>query len=203
MFWNILFVVHLYYTMIIMAISYECIYLITLYFKLCFRQVNNKMLANIDNLGENIKDFNKCCTHLNEINESFKNLLFIYYYLSVPIIDFGVITVMLVNGELYIEFVLIFVIILSVVMISVINKCLSGVARESHRSYSTVHSIICRHKLPISLKLKTVRLVERLSGRVIGFYCYDLFPFTNYEIYLFCVNCIMNFMLFMGLINNK
>ena len=147
-----------------------------------------------------IREFNEYCKLVTQLNTCFKQLLFLYYYQIVPLFDFCIIAMLSLNGQFLISAVSGAVVINFLGGVCMLNICLSSLPRESHRSYSTVHSILCRHKLPISLKLKTVGVVEHLSGRVIGFYCYDLFPFTNYEIYLFCVNCVVNFILFMGLI---
>jgi hypothetical protein len=46
-------------------------------------------------------------------------------------------------------------------------------------------------------------LIEKLSGPVIGLYCYDFLPimtFTNYEVYLYITNCVKDLILFIGLI---
>ena len=92
--------------------------------------------------------------------------------------------------------ILVFVGILNVFAV---NYFLCSVGREAHKSYPFIKSILTRKRLRLMTKLKVISLFERLSGPLIGFYCYDLFPFTNYEFYLFCVNCVSNFILFMGL----
>ena len=39
----------------------------------------------------------------------------------------------------------------------------------------------------IKLKWKVITLIERLAGPTIGIYCFNLFPFTNYEFYQYIV----------------
>ncbi len=68
------------------------------------------------------------------------------------------------------------------------------------RPYQALNSIIARKSLKLKLKLKVCQLIEKLSGPVIGLYCYEFFPFTSYEVYLYVTNCVSNFILFMGLL---
>jgi hypothetical protein len=35
----------------------------------------------------------------------------------------------------------------------------------------------------VQLRLKITSFIEKLCGPVIGYYCYNLFAFTNYEFY--------------------
>jgi len=63
------------------------------------------------------------------------------------------------------------------------------IAKQAHKPYSRLNSIIARKVIRIDLKLKTCALIERLAGPVIGLYCFYFFPFTYYEFYLFVGNC--------------
>ena len=45
------------------------------------------------------------------------------------------------------------------------------------------------------LKFNVLSLIERLAGPTIGIYCFDLFPFTNYEFYQYISAAISLYML--------
>ena len=133
------------------------------------------------------------------INAWSKNILFVFYYLMVPIVDLDIIIIIIEENILLrlITLIIVFVVISNLL---VVNYFLCLVGREAHKSYPFINSVLTRKRLRLMTKLKVISLLERLSGPLIGFYCYDLFPFTNYEFYLFCVNCVSNFILFMGLL---
>jgi hypothetical protein len=75
---------------------------------------------------------------------------------------------------------------------------MSSIPKSAIKPYVKLNSLIARKRINLQIKLKIVDLNERLSGPIIGIYCFELFPFTNYEFYLFAANCVMNFILFMG-----
>jgi len=88
--------------------------------------------------------------------------------------------------------------ILGITVIFWINHCLSSIAEKSHSIYKPLNSRVVRNVLNLKLKLKIFSTIERISGPVIGLYCYELFPFTNYMFYLFVKNCVLFFILVMN-----
>jgi hypothetical protein len=75
---------------------------------------------------------------------------------------------------------------------------MASIPKSAIKPYVKLNSLIARKQINLQIKLKIVDLIERLSGPVIGIYCFELFPFTNYEFHLFAANCVKNFILFMG-----
>jgi len=73
------------------------------------------------------------------------------------------------------------------------------VPKEAHRPYVRLYSILARKPATTMLNLKVLGLIEKLSGPIIGIYCQDFFPFTNYEFYLYISNVVQNFILLIGL----
>ena len=129
-----------------------------------------------------------------------KYLSFAYYYLIVPSIDLAILSY--IRETKFIPKLMVGSITsLIIVNLFIVNYLLSSIAREAHSSYQLLNTLIVRKNLGLRLKLKILSLIEKLSGPVIGIYCYDLFPFTNYELYIFTINCILNFMLFYNLLN--
>jgi len=89
--------------------------------------------------------------------------------------------------------------LIGIIMLFLVNYSLYLVPKQAHWPYNKLNSIIERKPLPIILKLKVLGLIEKLSGPVIGIYCFDLFPYTNHEFYLYIGNCFQNFLLLNGL----
>ncbi len=60
---------------------------------------------------------------------------------------------------------------------------------SSLQTISTI-KLIARKSVDIKIKIKVHQLIEKLSGPAIGYYCYEFFPLTTYQIYLyFCQLC--------------
>jgi hypothetical protein len=150
-------------------------------------------------LKQILLDHNKCCLIISKINENVKYLTFSYYYLSVPLIDLLVIAIILDTNQLN-RILTILLAIIGVLLLLCLNISMSSIPKSAMKPYVKLNSLIARKRIDLKMKLKIVDLIERISGPVIGIYCFELFPFTNYEFYLFAVNCVMNFILFMGIL---
>ena len=113
-----------------------------------------------------------------------KNILLVFYHLIAPIINMTIIYI--IEEPVYIYKFWSFALSMTVICsIFVANYLVTIIGREAHRSYAVLNSLIVRKRLSGRIKLKVLGLIERLSGPVIGVYCYDLFPLTNYEFYFF------------------
>ena len=86
--------------------------------------------------------------------------------------------------------------------IPLLTKLSTGVITEAHKSYPTLFTII-NQKIPMTIqqRLKLCSFMEKLSGRQIGFYCYDLFPLNSYEFFQYLCRAGSNFLLIIGLFN--
>ena len=87
-------------------------------------------------------------------------------------------------------------------MILLVAFLMSSVGTLAHSCYPKLNSLIVRNNLNLHTKMKTSSLIERLCGPLIGIYCLDLFPVTNFEFYLFVVNCAKNLVLLIDLIKS-
>ena len=131
-------------------------------------------------------------------NDWLSKLMFAFYYMVIPSIDFAMIFI-IYETSLFIRLITIFVTIVNTFFLFSTSYLLSTIIFEAHKSYAVLYSLIFRNRLRLKIKFKILSLIERLAGPPIGIYCYDLFPYNNFEFYLFIVNCISNFILFMDL----
>ncbi len=146
-----------------------------------------------------ISDFEDSCRITAIINNSVKTTIFYYYYLSVPTIDLFIIAAIL-EEQTNLRLVLSFVSIVSIFILFGKNYFLTLVAKNSFSLYKPLNSVMARKSLNLKDRLKVCSMIERVSGPVIGLYCYNLFPFTNYEFYLFVANCVSMFFLIMNVL---
>ena len=121
-----------------------------------------------------------------------------YYYTILPTLALGILVITHENSLLY-KTILVLVVSIGIINILIFNYLLSSVGIAAHDCQPLLYSLIARNPLPLRMKFKTLSLIERLSGPLIGFYCYELFAFNNYEFYLFVVNCVSFFILFSNL----
>ena len=134
--------------------------------------------------------------------------MFVYYYLCIPGFDFAFMFIMY-ETEIIIR------VIAAIIGLGIglnmfyINYVLSAIGREARNSYGFLNSIIAKNGvnkvkyggLNLRLMVKTIHVIERISGPVIGIYCLDLFPLTNYEFYQLCTSCLLQFALFLKFVN--
>ncbi len=140
---------------------------------------------------------NVCSKITSQINEYTNFLTFIYYYFSIPLAN--LIVLMVVSDQIDSNFrmFLIYSLIIYAMVLICPFCCLSSVQSAAHNPHDKLFSIMARKDIELKLKFKVLGLIEKLSGPVIGVYCFRLFPFTNYEMFLFSVICVKNFILFM------
>ena len=150
-------------------------------------------------LYKNIVSYDKCAIITSKINSWLRYIMCAYYYLMVPFIDLCVIVV-IEESDIYLSVLWLELGFIIIINLFIVNYMLSLIARSAHYSYPLLNTCIARQNytqnvLSLKLRLKILALIERLSGPVIGIYCYDLFPYTNHEFYIFCANCVKNFIL--------
>ena len=86
------------------------------------------------------------------------------------------------------------------ILFSVSYLC-SCVTTSAHNSQNILYNNLMNRynsKLPILIKLKIMRFIERLSGPKIGFYCYNLFPMTSYYFTDYVLDSIASYFLILG-----
>ncbi len=158
---------------------------------------NYLKIGYIPLLKKTLLDHNKCCLIINKINENVKYLTFSYYYLSVPFFDLLMIAILLDTNQ-FNRILTILLLIIGSSLLLCLNISMSSISKSAIKPYVKLNSLIARKRINLQIKLKIVDLIERISGPIIGIYCFELFPFTNYEFYLFAADCFANFILFMG-----
>ena len=143
------------------------------------------------------EEHDRCCQYtIVEINSWLSQLIFIYYMLSIPIFDMCLAFICF-EDKLWLRLVMIGLTILVGGNVFVVNQLLTRIGSKAHQSYKFLNSLMATKKLSLRVRMKCLNLIERSSGPLIGIYCLDLFPFTNYECYVFIVNVISNFFMVM------
>ena len=148
-------------------------------------------------LLDKFEDHNRCCQYtIVEINSWLSQLLFLYYMLSIPLFDMSFAFIYFEN-KMWLRLVMIGITLLIGVNTIVFNHLLTRIGSKAHQSYKFLNSLMATKRLSLRVRIKCLNLIERSSGPLIGIYCLDLFPFTNYECYVFIVNVISNFFMVM------
>ena len=65
-----------------------------------------------------------------------------------------------------------------------------------------MYSLLAMSKLSLNGRLIIQNFIEKLSGPVIGFYCYDMFAVETYQFYDFVMGWISNYFLIIELYNH-
>ncbi len=71
----------------------------------------------------------------------------------------------------------------------------SSLSSAAHNITSNLYTFLFRNRVSIVYKLKICAFIEKLDGPIIGYYCYDLFAFTNYELYQYIAFFSSNYIL--------
>jgi hypothetical protein len=185
--------------------AFVILYIISLHLKYNFRQLKDIMKGNLKSgnlvlLMDAIREHNHYSKLTLEWNQVFKYALFTIYFLTTPMIDVLVyLAVSEVNTVLRIFYILLGISFSFVIFIA--NYISSSLSSSTHDFTSDLYTFLTSKRIPVQHKLKISSFIEKLCGPVIGYYCYDLFAFTNYEFYefisfVFCTYFLLNSLLF-------
>ena len=175
-----------------------------LYIRYKFSEINDKFLLclrfkNFSHL-QIIAEYNHICKLIEDINRMYKLFIFVLYYLANP----GIMAMIKLGQQ---DNVTPIAKILNAILILVIfggcfvaNLFSSRITKASILPLKYLHRYMAENRLPLKQRLKTMEMIERLSGPDIGFYCYDLFPMNSYEFYIYVANCCKNYFLIESLL---
>jgi hypothetical protein len=127
--------------------------------------------------------------------------LAIIYFLFTPIVNILIfMAVYEVNHFLSLFYALIAFCLSFIVFIA--NYISSSLSSSAHDFTSDLYTFLTNKRIIILLqhRLKISTFIEKLCGPVIGYYCYDLFLFTNYEFFEYVSIVSSNYFLLNGLI---
>ena len=147
-----------------------------------------------------ISQHNQICNLIHDINQVYKLFIFILYYFANPTL------MVLFKISQRDNLNLMGKIFNSIVFIVIFGGCIvanlfsSRVSKASILPLKHLHRFMAENRLTIKQRLKTMEMIERLSGPDIGFYCYDLFPMNSYEFYIYVANCCKNYILINSLL---
>jgi hypothetical protein len=180
-------------------------YFVSLNLKYNFRQLKDIMKRNLKSgnlvlLMDVIHEHNYYSELTLECNKIFRYVLVTIYFLLTPLLDIGVyMTAFEVNYVLRIFYA--FLAIGVSLVIFIVNYISSSLSSSAHDFTADLYTFLTSKRIPVQHKLKISSFIEKLCGPVIGYYCYDLFAFTNYEFYefvsfVFCTYFLLNSLLF-------
>ena len=180
----------------------------TLYLKYKFNEINEKIElslkhSNINLLMNVIEEHNYVEIMTKKFNHFFRMITFIIYYIATigfqimffaihnkDSTPFGRVGAATIFGSCF----------WSVLYMNIMSTWVNNAA---HKPYYKLYSIINQPVFCMRFRhhWKILLFIEKLSGRPIGYYCYDLFPMNNWEFYQYLLISGSNYILIMSLFN--
>ena len=178
----------------------------TLYLKYKFIEINEKIElslkhSNINLLMNAIEEHNYVEIQTKKCNHFFRMITFIIYYIAT--IGFQIMFYGIHNkdstpfGRVSCATIF-FTCFWAVVFMNIMSTWIISAA---HKPYYKLYSILQNRGICMRFRhhWKILSFVEKLSGRPIGYYCYDLFPMNNWEFFQYLCISASNYTLIMGL----
>ena len=182
--------------------TFVCYYFANLFVKLKFKEINDsfklyQLNGNRKKLMKTICEHNSLSIIVNKLNNYVKYGLFVNIFLGPPALETTLYITLSKETGYYLRISLAILLTFTAILSFLINYMPTQVSKEAHLSYSLINSISVKQsdKFSIKEKLKICSFIEKLSGPVIGFYCYDLFPMTSFEFYEYVINSIKMYFL--------
>jgi len=207
----LLFLVFSMQTYSILWIGTTIWYSSTLYGKLKFIEIYDKIINIVnkytDNRYTNVLLMNAIIEHnvyekkVKEFNHLLRCATFIMYYLATPGYQIVFYVIHHKESEIFARIFASFGVIICFSAVIAMNVMSAWISKSAHKPYPLLYSFLARKQPKISLRfrLKIMSFIDYLSGPEIGIYCYDLFPMNNYEFYQYIYISGVNYILLMSL----
>ena len=147
-----------------------------------------------------IIEHNIVSKYTEELNNVFKYMIFILYYLATPSLMFLLYISHANDTSFYFRFTAIIVFVFIFAYTYSLNLFSGLIMQSSSKPVSVLYQILSLKWLTLRERLNIQSFMERLSESDIGFYCLDLFPMNEYEFYLYSINCAKTYFLVLQLI---
>jgi hypothetical protein len=187
-------------------------------------QINHKFMISsnknaiermtIDRIKSFIREHNQVYQIHEKNHQLIRLLLFVLYYFFTPVLNILILMSIFseANEDSNQMSVLIFRLsitsgsILAVIVFFIFTYSSTSLLRSAHAQHHMLYSFMATqkntnrsnlilYKLKAMSFLKIMSFLEFLSGPPITVYCYNLFPLTSYELYIFYYNIASNFLL--------
>ena len=174
------------------------------YLKYVFSDTKNKLemclkLRNPRLLKKAIVEHNSAVKLCEELNEFFKYMVFLLYYLMSPVYMLSLYYIISDNTDFLGVLVTTMLMSFTYFLVLLLNLQSSQISKHAQCPSKLLYSYASSRILPHKENIKIMTYIERLCGPDIGFYCLDWFPMNSYEFYQYCANCMTIFILCNGL----
>ena len=206
-FWNICTLISIFNLLSIVFGAFIVGYLSILHMKYQFNQINEQIkqslkLNNSFMLKKAIKSHNFVTQNTNKLNFNSKYAIFVGYYFIKLLIN--IFMYLCISSKTNIIFRLshIITIFFAISLVFALTALLVNLSKSAHNPILFLYSFIVQNRHNINVKFKILSFIEKLSGPVIGFYCYDFFPMNSYNFYEYIVSYFTMYLLIHGLIES-
>jgi len=168
--------------------SFIYIYVTTLHLKYQFKQIKDQIQKCVKSgnsrlIVNAIHKHNYCSECIHNFNKFYSLALFLIYFLATPTIDIFIYLVIHKLTNVYMRIIFALLWFQLVIALYVFTYILSSLSSSAHNLTSDLYAFLVRNRCYLRHKLKIISFIEKLSGPVIGIYCYNLFAFTTFEFY--------------------
>ena len=139
------------------------------------------------------------------LNEEMKYYIYILYNFVKPCFNVFVYLYFEPESKVLAKINIMLQIILVALLIFIMNYLCASVTAAAHKSQSTLYNTALNkgQNIPLRIRTKIMRFIERLSGPEIGFYCFDLFPMTSYNFTDYVFDSIVSYLLILKLLKRS
>ena len=158
---------------------------------------------NLPQLKKSITDHNYVCRKTFDLNITFNYFLVVFYLLAKPALNVLIYVTLSkqTNPLVRIATSIIFV-FCAFCIIFTMNMMCAQVSKYAHSPMKLMYQMSKCDNIATKDKYRIMAFIERLSGPVIGFYCYTLYPINNYQFYEYICGWAYNYFLVIKLIKD-
>ena len=132
-----------------------------------------------------VNEHHMTCVSTGKLNALFKNYIVILFVICKPGLNSLLFTSLSDESNVISKLTTTAMFIITAILIMSINLICSSISQMSHQATPQLYKLLTNRHMKISLKnqLKIKKFIDKLTGPIIGFYCFDFYAMTSYEFF--------------------
>jgi len=177
----------------------------TLHLKYQYNQIKDKAQQGVKSrdfrlIIKAIKHHNLCSEIVENFNKAIRIALFYVYFCASPSVNILIYLTIYKSINVYMRIIYGLFTFQLFFALYLFTYMASSLSSSAHDLTSDLYAFMFRNSSILRKKIKIAAYIEKLCGRVIGFYCYEWFAFTTIEFYKYIAFISSTYILMSGLL---
>ena len=176
------------------------------YFKFKFKEIDESIRCYVTTKNQlfllnAISHHNTIAMQVKGIDDIFKYIVFVLYYLGSPALMMLVCVVQIEETIPIARPICAFIVVMVYFVVFYLNLISAQISHAAAKPRNSLFRYLIDNQMPIRLRLRIYHFIEKLSASDICFHCWNIFPMNSYTFYQYIAGCVCTYILINNLYN--